>query len=101
MMTAAFTAAAVGHLPLSAQQTMAVLVHELRQPLATITAALEMQKRSLSAERRQRAGEVIEQQVLHLSRLLESALEALPAAAVRSEPAMPLARIGDADEKTT
>ena len=57
---------------LSVDQTVAVLVHELRQPVAAIIGALEMQKRGLSPERRQRAGEVIEHQVDHLSRLLDN-----------------------------
>jgi signal transduction histidine kinase len=58
------------------REIMATLSHELRQLLAAIMAAIEMQKRSLSPERRHRAGEVIEEQVRHLSRLVEDLADA-------------------------
>jgi signal transduction histidine kinase len=52
-------------------QFIATVSHELRQPLAAALPALEVQKRSLSPERRHRAGEVIEQQLRHIARLVE------------------------------
>ena len=55
----------------SADAMLAVVCHELRQPLGAIVSAIEVQKRSLSAERRQRAAEVIEQQVCHLGHLVD------------------------------
>jgi signal transduction histidine kinase len=52
-------------------QFIATLSHELRQPLSAAIPAVEVQKRSLSAERRHRAGEVIEQQLRQIARLVE------------------------------
>ena len=48
-----------------------MLAHELRQPLSVAFPAIEIQKRSLSPERRQRADEVIEEQLAHIARLVE------------------------------
>jgi signal transduction histidine kinase len=50
---------------------IAMLAHELRQPLSAILPAIELQKRSLSPERRQRAGEIIEEQISHLMKLVD------------------------------
>jgi signal transduction histidine kinase len=50
---------------------IAMLAHELRQPLSAILPAIELQKRSLSPERRQRAGEIIEEQITHLMKLVD------------------------------
>jgi signal transduction histidine kinase len=55
---------------------LAVLAHELRQPLSAAFPALEIQKRSLSPERRERAREVIEQQLTHIARLVEDLSDA-------------------------
>jgi signal transduction histidine kinase len=52
-------------------QFLATLSHELRQPLSAALPAFEIQKRSISPERRQRAREIIEQQVRQLSRLVD------------------------------
>jgi signal transduction histidine kinase len=52
-------------------QFLATLSHELRQPLSAALPALEVQKRSLRPERRERAAEVIEQQLHHIARLVE------------------------------
>jgi signal transduction histidine kinase len=55
---------------------LAMLAHELRQPLSAAFPAIEVQKRSLSPERRRRAGEVIEQQLAHIARLVEDLADA-------------------------
>ena len=55
----------------SKDQFLAMLAHELRQPLSAAFPAIEVQKRSLSPERRQRADEVIEEQLAHIARLVE------------------------------
>jgi signal transduction histidine kinase len=60
----------------SKDEFLAILAHELRQPLAALFPALEVQKRSLSAERRQRAGEVIAHQIGHIARLVEDLADA-------------------------
>jgi signal transduction histidine kinase len=49
---------------------LAILSHELRQPLSAALPAIEIQKRSLSPERRHRAGEVLAHQLNHLARLV-------------------------------
>ena len=53
-----------------------MLAHELRQPLSAAFPAIEIQKRSLSPERRQRACEVIEEQLAHIARLVEDLADA-------------------------
>ena len=60
----------------SKDQFLATLAHELRQPLSAIVPALEVRKRSLSAERRQRAAEIIDEQVRHLTKLVEDLSDA-------------------------
>ena len=60
----------------SKDQFLAMLAHELRQPLSAAFPAIEVQKRSLSPERRQRAGEVIAEQLAHLARLVEDLADA-------------------------
>jgi signal transduction histidine kinase len=56
-------------------QFIATLSHELRQPLSAALPAIELQKRSLSAERRHRAREVIEEQLLQIARLVEDLVD--------------------------
>ncbi len=57
-------------------QFLATLAHELRQPLSAAFPAIEVQRRSLSPERRERAGEVIQQQLRHMARLVEDLADA-------------------------
>jgi signal transduction histidine kinase len=57
-------------------QFLATLAHELRQPLSAAFPAIEVQRRSLSPERRERAGEVIQQQLRHMARLVEDLSDA-------------------------
>lgn len=52
-------------------ELIAVLSHELRQPLSAAMPALEAQKHSLTPEGRQRAVEVVEKQLRQLSTLVE------------------------------
>jgi signal transduction histidine kinase len=52
-------------------QFLAMLSHELRQPLAAALAAVEVQKHSPTTERRARAAEVIEQQLRQMLRLVD------------------------------
>ena len=55
---------------------LAVLAHELRNPLAPIRYALATAKKSAqSGEQRRRAEEVVERQVAHMSRLLDDLLD--------------------------
>jgi signal transduction histidine kinase len=54
---------------------LATLCHELRQPLAAGYSALEVLRISLSPERRQRAAEIIEEQLRHVARLVDYAAE--------------------------
>ena len=49
---------------------LAMLSHELRQPLAAALAAIEIQKHSPHADRQERARRVIEQQVRYIARLV-------------------------------
>ena len=56
----------------SVERVLAILSHELRAPLAAITVAIAVQKRALAPERRQRATEVIEHQVRHMSALVDN-----------------------------
>ena len=49
---------------------LAMLSHELRQPLAAALAAIEIQKLSPRADRQERARRVIEQQVRYMARLV-------------------------------
>src|SRR5437868_5292578 len=49
---------------------LAMLSHELRQPLAAALAAIEIQKQSPRADRREKARRVIEQQVRYIARLV-------------------------------
>ena len=49
---------------------LAMLSHELRQPLAAALAAIEIQKLSPRADRQERARRVIEQQVRYIARLV-------------------------------
>ena len=49
---------------------LAMLSHELRQPLAAALAAIEIQKHSPLADRQERARRVIEQQVRYMARLV-------------------------------
>src|SRR5947208_14527033 len=49
---------------------LAMLSHELRQPLAAALAAIEIQKMSPRADRQERARRVIEQQVRYIARLV-------------------------------
>jgi len=49
---------------------LAMLAHELRQPLAAALAAIEIQKHSPRADRQERARRVIEQQVRYMARLV-------------------------------
>ena len=55
---------------------LAMLSHELRQPLAAAVSALEVQKRSISPERRERAGRVIAQQLQQMMRLVDDLRDA-------------------------
>jgi signal transduction histidine kinase len=50
---------------------LAGVAHELRQPLAAALPAVEIQKRSLRPERRDRAREVIDHQLRHMSQLVD------------------------------
>ena len=59
----------------SVDETLAMISHELRQPLSAIFMAMEVQKRSLSPERRERSAEVIEEQVKYIARLVENLSE--------------------------
>jgi PAS domain S-box-containing protein len=55
---------------------LALLAHELRNPLAPVRYALATIKRpGLSSEQRARANEIIERQVVHMSRLLDDLLD--------------------------
>ena len=55
---------------------LAVLAHELRNPLAPIRYALATARQSaLSSEQRRRAEEVVERQVAHMTRLLDDLLD--------------------------
>jgi len=49
---------------------LAMLSHELRQPLAAALAAIEIQKQSPRADRQEKARRVIEQQVRYIARLV-------------------------------
>src|SRR3954469_13294242 len=49
---------------------LAMLSHELRQPLAAALAAIEIQKQSPRADRQERARRVIEQQLRYIERLV-------------------------------
>jgi signal transduction histidine kinase len=49
---------------------LAMLSHELRQPVAAALAAIEIQKQSPRADRQERARRVIEQQVRYIARLV-------------------------------
>src|SRR5690242_18746422 len=49
---------------------LAMLSHELRQPIAAALAAIEIQKYSPSPDRQERARRVIEQQVRYIARLV-------------------------------
>ena len=49
---------------------LAMLSHELRQPLAAALAAIEIQKKSPNVDRREKARRVIEQQVRYIARLV-------------------------------
>jgi PAS domain S-box-containing protein len=56
---------------------LAILAHELRNPLAPIRQSVVIAQNSrASEEQRQRAFEIIERQVAHMARLLEDLLEA-------------------------
>ena len=59
---------------------IAILAHELRQPLAAVATALEVMKCRRSAESVERALSVIDRQVGHLRRLAEDLLESASAA---------------------
>lgn len=55
---------------------LALLAHELRNPLAPIRYALELTRHpNLSAEQHEAAGAIIERQVAHMSRLLDDLLD--------------------------
>jgi len=54
----------------SVDDFLAMLAHELRQPLSAALAAIEIQKHSPQAERQDRARRVIEQQVRYIARLV-------------------------------
>ena len=54
----------------SVDDFLAMLAHELRQPLAAALAAIEIQKHNLEADRQDRARRVIEQQVRYIARLV-------------------------------
>jgi signal transduction histidine kinase len=57
-------------------QFLATLAHELRQPLSAAFPALEVHQRSISPERRERALEVIRQQLRHIARLVDDLSDA-------------------------
>jgi len=54
----------------SADDFLATLAHELRQPLAAALAAIEIQKHNPTPDRQERARRVIEQQVRYIARLV-------------------------------
>jgi signal transduction histidine kinase len=56
-------------------QLLAIITHELRQPLTPILAAVELLRRHVSAEADSRAQSVIERQVKQLARLFEDLLD--------------------------
>lgn len=57
-------------------QFVVTVVHELRQPLAPMVAALELMKRRESREIGERARRVVEKQLAQLTRLIEDLMEA-------------------------
>jgi signal transduction histidine kinase len=56
-------------------QFLAIITHELRQPLTPILAAVELLRRHVSPEADTRAENVIERQVKQLARLIEDLLD--------------------------
>ena len=54
---------------------LAMLAHELRQPLAAALAAVEIQKHTTTPDRQERARRVIDQQVRYMARLVEDLSE--------------------------
>src|SRR5205085_12695306 len=59
----------------SKDEFLAMLGHELRNPLAPILTALQLMKKRASAPESQREREIIERQVRHLSRLVDDLLD--------------------------
>ena len=55
---------------------IATVVHELRQPLAPMVAALELMKLRISRQRGERARSVVEKQLAQLVRLIEDLMDA-------------------------
>jgi signal transduction histidine kinase len=76
MMTDVARSTAPGAAACSIDEALAMISHELRQPLGAIFMAMEMQKRSLSPERRQRSAEIIEEQVKYIARLVDNLSDA-------------------------